>query len=171
MIVVKIDGKDIPMESSHLEFLDTVGRTMSLSSACSYIGISYRTGLNWLKQIENRCGGRPVKSVKGGRHGGRTELTELGRKLLESYYTAQSTRRPGFIKSFIEMRLSAKNILSGYVEKVEEGDVISMVDVRLDSPQDIKSVITTDSLKRLNIKQGDRILVIIKATEALLLKP
>ncbi|MEM4297035.1 MAG: TOBE domain-containing protein, partial [Nitrososphaerota archaeon] len=107
----------------------------------------------------------------GGKSGGKTELTEEGRKLLEQYYTIQSAHRPGFVQSFIEMRLSARNILTGYVKEVTEGDVISMVGVDVDSRQEIKSVITTDSLKRLDIKIGDRILIIIKATEALLMKP
>ncbi|MEM1941200.1 MAG: TOBE domain-containing protein [Candidatus Caldarchaeum sp.] len=171
MSVIEFNGRKIRIQPSHLEFLDGIRRNSSISSACRHAGISYRTGLNWLKEIERECGGKPVKSVKGGKHGGKTELTEIGLKLLESYYTVMSSTRPGFIKSLIESKLSARNLLSGYVEEIVESDLISMVRVDLDSHQEIKSVVTTESLKRLNVKLGDRIYIIIKATEAMLLKP
>ncbi|MEM1950214.1 MAG: TOBE domain-containing protein [Candidatus Caldarchaeum sp.] len=171
MFVIELNGRKIRIPPSRLEFLDEIRRNYSISSACRHAGISYRTGLNWLKEIERECGGKPVKSVKGGKHGGKTELTEIGIKLLESYYTVMSSIKPGFIKSLIESRLSAKNMLSGYVEEVVESGLISMVRVSLDSQQEIKSVVTTESLKRLNVKRGDRVYVIIKATEAMLLKP
>ncbi len=170
MITIRLDGREVILHPSRLELLDGIRRTGNISSACLHLGVSYRTALNWLKEVERKTQGRPVQTVRGGRGGGKTELTELGRKLLEEYYSVQSIQRPGLVRSFIEMRLSARNILTGYVKGVMEGDVLSMVGVELDPRQEVKSVITTDSLKRLDIKTGDRILVIIKATEALLMK-
>ncbi len=171
MLTIKLDGREVVLHPSRLELLDRIRITGNISSACLHLGISYRTALNWLKEVERKAQGRAVKTARGGRGGGKTELTELGQRLLEGYYSVQSAQRPGLVRSFIEMRLSARNILTGYVKDVKEGEVVSMVGVELDSRQEVKSIITTDSLKRLNIKIGDRLLVIIKATEALLMKP
>ncbi|MEM1949672.1 MAG: LysR family transcriptional regulator [Candidatus Caldarchaeum sp.] len=171
MVQINLDGRELDLEQRWLELLDTIRRTGSISRACLHLGVSYRTGLNWLREVEERSRAKLVQSVKGGRGGGRTELTEAGRRLLEQYYSSESLHRPGFVRSFIELRLSARNILTGYVKDVAESDLISMVGVELDSRQEVKTVITTDSLKRLAIKPGDRIHVIIKATEALLMKP
>ncbi|GBC68630.1 Molybdenum-pterin-binding protein MopB [archaeon HR01] len=170
MVVINLEGKILSLEQDRFELLESISRTSSISSASLQMGISYRTALNWLKDIERRAGGKPVQSFRGGRYKGMTHLTELGRKLLEAYYSAQSIRRPGFVKSFIELRLSARNILTGRVKDVTEGDVISMVSVDLDDRQEVKSVITTDSLKRLKISPGDSVLIILKATETLLMK-
>lgn len=171
MIKLTIEEKVFEVHPSRLELLDAVMRTGSISAACESVGVSYRTALNWLKEIERKAGARIVHSTRGGKTGGKTQLTETGQKLVEQYYSIQSTRRPGFLKSFIEMKMSARNVLTGSVKEVVEGEILSMVDVELESRQEIKSVITTDSLKRLMIKPGDKILVIIKATEALLMKP
>jgi molybdate transport system regulatory protein len=171
VVSINLNGKTLTLEQEKFELLEAINRTGSIASACLQIGISYRTALNWLKDVEGMMGGKPVQSFRGGRSKGTTRLTELGLKLLEAYYSAQSVRRPGFVSSFIELRLSARNILSGRVREVTKGDVISMVTVELDGRQDVKSVITSDSLRRLDIQPGDAVLVILKATETLLMKP
>ncbi|MEM4342019.1 MAG: TOBE domain-containing protein [Candidatus Caldarchaeum sp.] len=170
LVTVNLEGKTIELEQERFELLENINRASSISSACLHMGISYRTAVNWLKDIERKAGGKPVQSIRGGRNKGLTLLTELGHKLLEAYYSAQSIHRPGFIKSFIELRLSARNILTGHVKHVTEGDVISMVSVDLDGHQEVKSIITTDSLKRLKISPGDPVFIILKATETLLMK-
>ncbi|MEM4494247.1 MAG: TOBE domain-containing protein [Candidatus Caldarchaeum sp.] len=170
MVTITLEGKTMDLEQERFELLESINRTSSISSACLQLGISYRTAVNWLKDIERKAGGKPVESIRGGKHKGMTRLTEIGHKLLEAYYSTQSIHRPGFVKSFIELRLSARNILTGRVKHVTEGDVISMVSVDLDDHQEVKSVITTDSLKRLKIAPGDPVLIILKATETLLMK-
>jgi len=170
MVSVSLDGRVLRLDQEKFELLDAVNRLGSISSACVEMGISYRTALNWLREMEREVGGKPVQSRRGGRHKGSSQLTELGLKLLEAYYLARSNRRPGFVKTFIETRLSARNILTGRVKDITEGDVVSMVSVELDGRQEVKSVITTDSLQRLKIQPGDHVYIIIKATEAMLMK-
>lgn len=170
-ISLKLGDREVRLHPSRLEFLDAIRKTGSISKACVQQGISYRTGLNWLKEIEHVTGRCPTESQRGGKGGGATALTEHGNKILETYYLTQSARRPGFVTTFVEMRLSAHNLLRGKVSEIKEGDVLSMVVVELETPQQVKSVITTDSLRRLNIKPGDMLLVILKATEVMLMKP
>lgn len=168
---IMVNGREIVVDLNRLELLDAIARTGNISNACLHVGISYRTALNWLREIEQKIQGKVTQSTKGGKNRGTTVLTELGHKLLDQYYVVRSRYRPGFIKSYIEHRLSARNILTGIVKNVTEGDVISMVNVEIDPRQNVKTIITTDSLKLLDIKPGDRIAVVIKATEALLMKP
>ena len=53
---------------------------------------------------------------------------------------------------------------------IRVGGEVSLVEVLLDAPQRVKTVITTDSVRRLDLKKGVRVFVIIKATEAMLAK-
>ncbi len=65
------------------------------------------------------------------------------------------------------MELSARNQLKGRVISVTLGGV--MAEVRLQAgTQEIVSVITRESVERLNISVGDDVVAIIKATEVML---
>lgn len=62
------------------------------------------------------------------------------------------------------MEISTRNRLEGKVAEIIRGDVVSEVDVETAAGL-ITSIITTRSLDRLNIKVGDKVSTLIKATE------
>jgi molybdopterin-binding protein len=53
--------------------------------------------------------------------------------------------------------------------KVTLGDIMAHVDVRIGKGQ-IESVITRRSAEQLGLKKGDKVTVVIKSTEVMLLK-
>ena len=65
------------------------------------------------------------------------------------------------------MQLSARNQLSGTVQTVKSGAVMAEVTVSVEAG-DITAAITETSRERLNLKEGDRVSVIIKATEVMI---
>jgi len=65
------------------------------------------------------------------------------------------------------MQLSARNQLSGTVQAVKSGAVMAEVTVSVEAG-DITAAITETSRERLNLKEGDRVSVIIKATEVMI---
>lgn len=66
------------------------------------------------------------------------------------------------------MKLSARNHIKGTVEKVDEGAIMANVKIKIDTPDTITSVITKESVKDLNIKAGDKVVVIVKSTEVMI---
>ncbi len=66
------------------------------------------------------------------------------------------------------MRLSARNQLDGVVVKVEHGAVMSTIVVRLGDGQEIVSAITKDSAEALELREGDAVKAVIKATEVMI---
>jgi molybdopterin-binding protein len=66
------------------------------------------------------------------------------------------------------MRLSARNQLEGTVVRVEFGAVMSTVVIRLAGGQEVVSAITKDSATALEIKEGDAVTAVIKATEVMI---
>ncbi|HEY7002073.1 MAG TPA: TOBE domain-containing protein [Candidatus Udaeobacter sp.] len=62
------------------------------------------------------------------------------------------------------MSTSIRNRLAGTIEKVVSDKVVSEVVIRTTAGT-ITSIITTGSVQRMNLKQGDNVFAIIKATE------
>jgi molybdopterin-binding protein len=59
---------------------------------------------------------------------------------------------------------SIRNRLAGTIEKIVSDKVVSEVAIRT-AAGDVTSIITTGSVERMNLKEGDKVFAIIKATE------
>lgn len=68
------------------------------------------------------------------------------------------------------MKYGARNNITGKVTEIKKGSLMSQVKVRVDGPIDVSSVMTLDSLKSMGVKKGERVSVIIKAVNVLLVK-
>ena len=68
------------------------------------------------------------------------------------------------------MRLSARNRAAGTVVSVEEGAIAALVRVEVKEPFTMTSMITKDAAEDLKLKTGDKVFVIVKATEVILAK-
>jgi len=62
------------------------------------------------------------------------------------------------------MSASIRNRLRGTIEKIVSDKVVSEVVIRT-AAGTVTSIITTDSVTRMNLKDGDTVFAIIKATE------
>ncbi len=67
------------------------------------------------------------------------------------------------------MALSARNQLPGTVEEIQIGDIVAHVVVKVGDSL-VESVITRNSAQELGLKKGDRVKVVIKATEVMIQK-
>ncbi len=66
------------------------------------------------------------------------------------------------------MELSTRNQLRGKVKSVTKGAVMAEVVITLDGGQELVSVITKNSAERLQLKSGDAITALVKATEVMI---
>jgi molybdate transport system regulatory protein len=65
------------------------------------------------------------------------------------------------------VEISARNQLKGQIVKVKSGAVMAEVEVKVKAGK-VVAAITDSSVRRLKLKAGDRVTVIIKATEVLI---
>jgi molybdopterin-binding protein len=65
------------------------------------------------------------------------------------------------------MKISARNIFNGKVKSVKKGPVSSVVILEIAPGIEIVSSITSESVKRLNLKKGQPACAIIKASSVL----
>ena len=68
------------------------------------------------------------------------------------------------------MKLSARNHLVGTVEEITSDAIMCHVVVRVGDHL-VESVITTRSAQELNLRKGDQVTAVVKATEVMISKP
>jgi molybdate transport system regulatory protein len=67
-------------------------------------------------------------------------------------------------------KYGARNQIQATVTTVKTGDVMSQVKLEAIGTVQLSSVMTTDSLKDLDLKPGDKVSVIVKAIHVLVVK-
>jgi molybdopterin-binding protein len=77
-------------------------------------------------------------------------------------------RRNDFMKNQSK-KMSIRNQLAGKIVELTKGKVVSEVVVRT-AAGDVASIITTGSVKQMKLKKGDKVSVMVKATEAFIQK-
>ena len=68
------------------------------------------------------------------------------------------------------MAISARNQLKGKITEIVLGDVMAHVTVRV-GQNVIESVITRKSADEMNLKKGETVTIVVKATEVMVSKP
>jgi len=68
------------------------------------------------------------------------------------------------------MKVGARNKIVGKVSEVKKGSLMSQVSVKVSGPIELSSVMTLDSLKDLGIKKDDKVRVVVKAVNVLLIR-
>ena len=68
------------------------------------------------------------------------------------------------------MKVGARNQIVGKVVEIKKGSLMSIVKVEVSVPTRMASVMTIESLKEMGIKKGDKVEVVVKAVNVLLIK-
>lgn len=157
------------------EILQAVKEVKSISKAARKVGMSYRYVWNYLKKIERSLQQPIVRTYRGGGGGGGgAHLTKLGETLLREY-----RRVEGYVGEILDdkeyweavgLKISARNRLKGVVQEVEKGVVAAKVKVKIDEPVVVTALISKEAVEELDIKAGDNVEAVIKATEIMISK-
>jgi molybdate transport system regulatory protein len=78
-----------------IALLEAIAETGSISAAARKLGMSYRRAWLLIDDTNGRLRTPAVTRAKGGSHGGSSELTETGRRLIELYRKIQATAYSG----------------------------------------------------------------------------
>ena len=66
------------------------------------------------------------------------------------------------------MKISARNAIKGMVIEVNTGSVATQVVLDIGNGDRLTSLVTSDSVKDMNIKVGDLVTAIIKSTDVMI---
>jgi len=173
-IWLEYDGEPL-LGKGGAEILEGIKKEQSISKAAKTIGMSYRYVWNYLAKIEKALGEPIVERFKGGRAGGGgANLTQLGENLLKEYrrvesYVGEVLGDEEYWEA-VGLKISARNRLKGVVKNVEKGDIVAKVKVEITSPATITALISSEAVEDLDIKTGDKVEAVIKATEVMIAK-
>lgn len=157
------------------EILERIGREKSISTAAKRLGMSYRYVWNYLQKIEKAVGEPVVETFRGGKcGGGGAELAERGKSLLSEY-----KRLEAYLGGVLgeesspevkRLKISARNQLKGRVTSVEKSGLMAKVKVEITVPVTVTAMISKEAAEDLDIKVGDQVHAIVKATEVMVAK-
>ena len=83
--------EEIAIGPGKISLLEAIGETGSLTAAAKRIEMSYRRAWLLLDQLNRSLKKPAVTTATGGEHGGGSELTDTGRKLIALYRGIEAT--------------------------------------------------------------------------------
>lgn len=174
---------------TRIRLLEAIEQHGSISQAAKAVPLSYKAAWDAVDAMNNLSDQPLVARSTGGRHGGGTQLTDYGRKVialyraLEAEYQAALERltaglnegEAGNLKQFrqllrrMSMKTSARNQFAGQIIGLREGQVDFEVRLRLDDDHELVAVITRESAENLDLCIGMEINALVKSSSVLLL--
>lgn len=161
-----------------LALLGAIATSGSISGAARITGMTYKAAWDAVDAMNNLAGELLVVSQHGGKGGGGAELTPAGKQLvqdlekmqaLQAQFMAQIHNHGDLEKSLklmrqLNMKSSARNILSGQVESLRDGGVSSEVSIVLVGGDRLHAIITRESAEDLQLAPGKEVFALIKAS-------
>jgi molybdate transport system regulatory protein len=80
-----VAGDEFLMGPRYVRLLEEIDRHGSIREACVQVGLSYRTCLNRVRQMERVLGHPIILTTRGGAAGGGSELTDEAREIVRLY--------------------------------------------------------------------------------------
>ncbi|MHC1600221.1 MAG: TOBE domain-containing protein [Candidatus Methanospirareceae archaeon] len=157
------------------KLLREIHELKSIRKATEKLSIPYRSAWEHIRKIEEAVGTPVVKTHRGGaKGGGGAGLTEEGEHILHEYeryerYLAGLSADEEFWEALCT-KMSTRNKLTGVVEEIEKGEVAASVRIEIETPAVITALITKNAVKDLELKIGDDVEAVIKATEVMVSK-
>jgi molybdate transport system regulatory protein len=172
----------IDQEDPAITLLKAVEQAGSINQAAKILNMSYKAVWERIETLNNLADEPLIARQVGGSGGGGTQLTQAGQEFLTqaatfrrqlhqlvSYFQSQPAQAFNTLKTLrkMELKISARNVWSGNVAKIEQGAVNSVVTIALKGQDTIVSVITHNSVQRLGLEPGSEVLAIVKATSVM----
>ncbi|WP_458700128.1 TOBE domain-containing protein [Sulfurospirillum sp. 1307] len=157
-----------------IKLLESIEKCGSISKAAKEVPISYKLAWEMLDNMNNLSSKPIVLKAVGGSGGGGTKLTSHGKELIKSYYILKD-KYDAFLQNIskiddlktlqkLAISISARNQLLGKIIEIKNYKVSSDVVFELKSGVRLCSTITHEAVMQMDLKVGDEIVGIIKAS-------
>jgi molybdate transport system regulatory protein len=172
------DGKNLAGQG-RIELLTQIASTGSITQAAKAVGMSYKSAWDSVDAMNNAAGSPLVARSAGGKGGGGTQLTAAGQQLIDAFARYQqehqrfldrlsedSSLEPYLqIMDRLRLRTSARNQLLARVRQIHADGLNDRIELELPGAgQLLTALITHASTERLNLKPGDDVFALVKAS-------
>jgi len=173
-IWIEYKGKPL-LGKGGAEILKSIKEEESISKTAQKLGMSYRYVWGYIQNVEKALGEPVLQTFRGGKSGGGgARLTKRGESLLDEYERLENclnkvlnNRKYWEVEN---LKISARNQLKGKVISVEKDGITAKVKIEVSVPAVVTAVITKEAIEDLNVKVGDTVEAIVKATEVMIAK-
>jgi molybdate transport system regulatory protein len=174
---------------TRIKLLEAIDQHGSISQAAKAVPLSYKAAWDAIDAMNNLAPEPLVLRTTGGKHGGGTELTDYGRRLIGFYRALEEEYQAAVVRlsermddapnhdiaSFrqllrkLSMKSSARNQFAGPIVDIKQGVVDCEVIVRLDKGLDLTAIVTRESAENLGLAVGKEVLAFVKASSIMLM--
>lgn len=176
LLALRSDGK-LLVGRERIGLLEAVAKHGSITKAAKASGFSYKTAWEAVNAINNLLPTPAFITKAGGRTGGGAEVTEEGRRLIETFHRLEDrlsrisrliaeeglgTREEDLLWT-TGLRISARNMFRAEVTRIKKGPVDVEVTLKVSGQHSILATITNGAANDLKLAAGSRALVLIKA--------
>lgn len=190
----KLQGKlslDTPMGAflgdTRIKLLEAIAKHGSISQAAKAVPLSYKAAWDAIDAMNNLASEPLVIRITGGKHGGGTELTAYGRRLI-AFYRALEAEHQAAVARLAErmndvagdgvadfrqllrrmsMKVSARNQFASPIAAVKHGEVDCEVRIWLDDDLELTALVTRESVENLGLKVGMEVVAFFKSSSVL----
>ncbi|ARR00237.1 TOBE domain-containing protein [Campylobacter porcelli] len=174
---------EVVLLPKHIKLLKALDETRSITKAATVVDISYKNAWDCLDLINSKADEPLILRVDGKRKNSGSELSQYAKDIIDKYDAILKAQNhflneicndlDGDIISNlkgINMKLSARNQLQATITDIEIGAVNAQITAKLSDGVLLKSIITIDSQKELNLEVGKEIIFVFKASSVILAK-
>jgi molybdate transport system regulatory protein len=179
VLALRGDGRS-PVGRERIALLEAVAVHGSITKAAQAVGLSYKAAWDALNAVNNLLPRPAVAAQAGGRHGGGASVTADGRALIAAFHLIEDklARTAALfagdadgapVDSFallwsLGMKTSARNALRCTVVDIRPGAVNAEIVLRLTDSVELAAIITEESLRELDIRPGQDVTALVKAS-------
>lgn len=162
-----------------IELLEKIESGNSIAEAARQLGMGYKTAWDMLNAINSLADEPVVISIKGGRRGGGTTITEYGKKIIAFFRRIESEyltmlisleQRYPKLNDFsakpsprLQLRTSARNQLSCSIQALEKKGHRIMATLDLGGQQYLQAILTQKSINDMKLSVGQHVFALMKA--------
>lgn len=165
--------------------LEQIDKTGSISKAAREMKMSYKAAWDAVNEMNALSNEPIVQRETGGKGGGGTVLTAKGREYIALYKQIEQTQELFFkalgeyaddpkkllaFTSKLTLRTSARNQIAGVVTAVKRFKTNAEVKIKIANEIEVVVVVTTRSLKELDIYMGKQLHILLKSSWITLVK-
>ena len=172
-----------------IRLLEAIAQHGSILQAAKAVPMAYKAAWDAVDDMNNIAPEPLVLRATGGRHGGGSELTDFGRRLIAFYRAleqesqvamarlSQQLTRAGdpdiaayrAILKRLHMKSSARNQFAGPVSTLRPGEVESEVTLALGPGLSLTALVTNESAQSMGLAVGREVMAFVKASSIVLM--
>lgn len=172
-----------------IRLLEAIAAHGSILQAAKAVPMAYKAAWDAVDDMNNVAPEPLVLRATGGRHGGGSELTAFGRRLIAFYRALEQESQAALarlsgllaqrgepdIAEFrqvlrrLSMKTSARNQFAGPIHAIRTGMVESEVILKLGPALKLTAIVTNQSAQNLGLAEGREVMAFVKASSIVLM--